>query len=44
MKELMVIIADDEEESIELLRNILNDIGKVDVIQKITNQLKIENG
>lgn len=43
MNKLRAIIADDEIESIELLRNILTDTHKVEIIKEINNPLKIES-
>jgi len=42
MNKLRVIIADDEEEAIELLRNILIDTQKIDIVAEICDPLKIE--
>jgi len=43
MEKLTVIIADDEEEAIELLRNILLDTNKVEILGEICSPLKIES-
>lgn len=43
MDKIRVVIADDEEDALEVLRNLLNDMGKVEIIQEISNALKIES-
>ena len=43
MNKLRVIIADDEKESIELLRNILTDTQKVEIVAEISDPLKTES-
>ncbi len=43
MDKIRVIIADDEADAIEVLRNIFIDTGKVEVIQEISDPLKIES-
>lgn len=42
MEKLKVIIADDEQPAIEMLRNLLLDTRKVEIIQEVSNPLKIE--
>ncbi|MCT4601498.1 MAG: LytTR family DNA-binding domain-containing protein [Marinifilum sp.] len=43
MKKLKVIIADDEPDALEILGNILVDSGKVEVLERVDNPLKIES-
>lgn len=43
MNKIRVVIADDEEDAIEVLRNLLIDTGKVEVIQEISNPFKLES-
>ncbi|MDX8338462.1 LytTR family DNA-binding domain-containing protein [Draconibacterium sp. IB214405] len=43
MDKIRVIIADDEEDAIEVLRNLFTDTGKVEVVQEISNPFKIES-
>lgn len=43
MEKLRAIIADDEPDAIEVLRNILKDNGKVEVVKEVSNSLKIES-
>ena len=42
MGKLRVIVADDEADAIEVLRNIFYDTAKVEIVQEITDPLKIE--
>lgn len=43
MKKIRAIIADDEPDALEVLRNILTDTNKAEVIQEISNPHKIES-
>ncbi len=43
MDKIRVIIADDEDDAIEVLSNILNDTGKVEILAEIRNSFKVES-
>lgn len=43
MNKLRVIIADNEKESIELMRNLLTDTQKVEIVAEISDSLKVES-
>ena len=43
MENLKVIIADDETDALEVLRNIFNDLGNVEILKEISDPLKVES-